>query len=472
MVRIVTLAVCLLTAGSALAQAQSSSYTEDYQQEALEIFDDIIAMRTAAGHGNVPAMAEYLAQRFRDAGFDDEDIHVIPMVISDGEEVASLVVRYRGNGLANKKPILLLAHMDVVDAIRSDWVRDPYTLIEEDGYFFGRGTSDNKTGIAMLTATFARLQREGFTPTRDLIIAFTGDEETTMENIQTLVTEHRNLVDAEFVLNSDAGGGYRDHNHDPVSYLLQAAEKTYVDYELTIRNPGGHSSRPRADNAIYELATVLKNIEQYRFPSRINEVTEGYFREMSPLVGGELGEAMGDYARNPDDLAAQAVLENHPSEVGTTRTTCITTMLRAGHAANALPQSATATVNCRVFPGVPAAEVEEQLFRAAANPALEIVTLYEPNEGPMSPLREDVTATVAEAAKTYYGDVPLIPEMSKGATDSQYTRMAGMPSYGVSGLFMRPEDMFAHGLNERVPVDSFFTALDYWHQVLTELGSE
>lgn len=472
MFRIVALATCLLTTGSVFAQARSSDYTEDYQREALEIFRDIISMRTAAGHGKVPAMAEYLAQRFRDAGIDEEDIEVIPMAVSNGEEVASLVVRYRGNGLANKKPILLLAHMDVVDAIRSDWVRDPYTLIEEDGYFFGRGTSDNKTGIAVLTATFARLQREGFTPARDLIIAFTGDEETTMENIQALVTEHRDLVDAEFVLNSDAGGGYRDHNHDPVAYLLQAAEKTYVDFELTIRNPGGHSSRPRADNAIYELATVLKNIEQYRFPSRINEVTEGYFREMAPLVGGELGEAMGEYARNPGDPEAQAILETHPSEVGTTRTTCVATMLRAGHAENALPQSATATINCRVFPGVPAEEVKAQLFRAAANPALEINSIYDANEGPMSPLREDVTATVAEAARTNYGDVPLIPEMSKGATDSQYTRMAGMPSYGVSGLFMRPEDMFAHGLNERVPVDSFFTALDYWHQVLTELGSE
>ena len=332
MFRIVALATCLLTTGSVFAQARSSDYTEDYQREALEIFRDIISMRTAAGHGKVPAMAEYLAQRFRDAGIDEEDIEVIPMAVSNGEEVASLVVRYRGNGLANKKPILLLAHMDVVDAIRSDWVRDPYTLIEEDGYFFGRGTSDNKTGIAVLTATFARLQREGFTPTRDLIIAFTGDEETTMENIQALVTEHRDLVDAEFVLNSDAGGGYRDHNHDPVAYLLQAAEKTYVDFELTIRNPGGHSSRPRADNAIYELATVLKNIEQYRFPSRINEVTEGYFREMAPLVGGELGEAMGEYARNPGDPEAQAILETHPSEVGTTRTTCVATMLRAGHA--------------------------------------------------------------------------------------------------------------------------------------------
>jgi len=472
MFRFSFLLVCVLLANVAGAQEHSSKYNKDYQREALEIFRDIISMRTAAGHGNVPAMAEYLAQRYIDAGIDAADVVIIPQIISTGEEVASLVVRYRGNGLSNKKPILLLAHMDVVDAIRSDWERDPYSLIEEDGFFFGRGTSDNKMGIAMLTATFARLLREKFTPTRDLIVAFTGDEETTMETIRSLVNEHRALVDAEFVLNTDAGGGYQDHDHEPVSYLLQAAEKTYVTYELTIRNPGGHSSRPRADNAIYELATVLKNIEQYRFPSRINEVTRGYFSEMSTLVGGELGEAMGAYARNPDDAKAQAVLETHPGEVGNTRTTCIATMLRAGHAENALPQSATATINCRIFPGVPAEEVEAQLVRAAANPALEIKSIYEANEGPMSPLREDVTAAVAAAANDHYGEVPLIPKMSAGATDSQYTRMAGMPSYGASGLFMREEDDFAHGLNERVPVRSFFTALDYWHQMLTELGTE
>jgi len=472
MLRLVTVVVCLCVTGSVFAQGQSSSYTKDYQREALEIFDDIIAMRTAAGHGNVPAMAEYLADRFRDGGFDEEDVHIIPHTEDSGEEVASLVVRYRGNGLANKKPILLLAHMDVVDAIRSDWERDPYTLIEEDGFFFGRGTSDNKTGVAMLTTTFVRLQREGFTPTRDLIIAFTGDEETTMETINSLVTEHRALVDAEFVLNTDAGGGYRDHDHEAVSYLLQAAEKTYVTYELTIRNPGGHSSRPRADNAIYELATVLKNIEAYRFPTRVNKVSEGYFREMSTLVEGELGEAMAGFAKNPRDEDAQAVLETYPGEVGATRTTCVATMLSAGHAENALPQTATATVNCRIFPGVPATEVQAQLMQAADNPNLEISVGYEPVEGPMSSLREDVTATVGDAANALYGAVPLVPYMEAGATDSLYTRLAGMPSYGVSGLFMRQEDMFAHGLNERVPVDSFFKALDYWHQVLGELGGQ
>ncbi len=466
-------ALGLLTAAAfANAQSHSSQYTEDYQREALEIFRDIIAMRTAAGHGKVPAMAEYLAAYFLDAGFDAEDVHVIRQIVSTGEEVASLVVRYRGNGLANRKPVLLLAHMDVVDAIRSDWVREPYELIEEDGFFFGRGTSDNKTGVTTLTSSFLRLQREGFTPTRDLIIAFTGDEETTMETIQHLLTDHRPLIDAEYVLNSDSGGGHRDHDHNDISYNLQAAEKTYVTYELTIRNPGGHSSLPRSDNAIYELADVLKNIEQHQFPAELNEVTRRYFEEMSTLVEGKVGDAMAAYARNPDDIAARAILSRYPAFNATTGTTCVATMLKAGHAENALPQTATATVNCRLFPGVPEADVRAQLMQAAGNPDLEITIAFPAWEGPMSELREDVTAAVADAARGQYGDVPLVPYMESGATDSLHTRMAGMPSYGTGGLSMRPEDMFAHGLNERVPVDSFFKALDHWYDLLTDIGSE
>ncbi len=466
-------ALGFLTAAAAVnAQAHSSQYTEDYQREALELFRDIIGMRTAAGHGQVPAMADYLAMYFLDAGFDGEDVKVIRQTISTGEEVASLVVRFRGNGLANRKPVLLLAHMDVVDAIRSDWVREPFVLIEEDGFFFGRGTSDNKTGVTALTSAFLRLQREGFTPTRDLIVAFTGDEETTMETIQHLLTDHRQLIDAEYVLNSDAGGGYRDLDHNDVSYNLQAAEKTYVTYELTMRNPGGHSSVPRSDNAIYELAAVLKNIEQHQFPARMNEVTQRYFEEMSSLVEGDVGDAMASYARDPNDPAARAVLSKYPAFNATTGTTCVATMLKAGHAENALPQTATATVNCRLFPGVPETEVREQLMQAAGNPDLEITIAFPAWEGPMSELREDVTAAVADAARSQYGDVPLVPYMASGATDSLHTRMAGMPSYGTGGLSMRPEDMFAHGLNERVPVDSFFKALDHWYNLLTDIGSD
>jgi len=472
MVRGIILIACMLLAMPAAAQDRSGDYPKDYQRQAHEIFRHIISIRSAAGHGRVPEVAEYLAAKFIEGGFPEEDVHLLPQVLSTGETSTSLVVRYRGNGLSGRQPVLLLAHMDIVDALPSDWERDPFTLIEENGFFFGRGTSDNKMGVTTLTTTFLRLKREGYVPKRDLIIAFSGDEESGMETTRALVTTHRALTDAEYVLNADAGGGYLDHDHDPVAYLLQAAEKTYATFELTVRNPGGHSSAPRADNAIYELATVLKNIEAYRFPAEINDITQGYFEKMSRLLPGNVGNAMRDFAANPEDEAARAVLEQLPGQVGITRTTCIATMLRAGHAENALPQTATATVNCRIFPGTPVSDIRATLLSVGGNPRLEIEVLDEPLESPVSTLREDVTSVVAEAAHAHYGDVPVVPYMAAYGTDGKETRIAGMPTYGVSGLFMREEDMFAHGLNERVPVRSFFTALDYWHQVLTSIGND
>ena len=472
MSRLITALTGLLLAAYALAQDSSTNYTRDYQRAALLMFRDVVALRSAEGHGKIPVMAAYLEQEFLAAGFHPDDVHLLPHTLPTGEDVASLVVRYRGNGLSGRDPILLLAHMDIVDAIPSDWERDPFTLIEEDGYFFGRGTLDNKLGIVSLTTAFQRLMRDEFTPTRDLVIAFTGDEETHMETIRSLVTEHRALTNAEFVLNADAGHGYLDHEHNPVAYLLQSGEKTYATYELTIRNPGGHSSRPRADNAIYELASVLKNIEAYRFPARINDTTRDYFEKLSSLVPGEVGDAMRDFARNKDDEAARAVLEAEPAQVGITRTTCVATMLEARHAENALPQSATATVNCRIFPGISIESVRQQLLAAADNPAIEIRVSYEGSPSPVSPLREGVTASVTDAVQEHYGDVPIINYMAAYGTDGGHTRIAGMPTYGVSGLFMREQDMFAHGLNERIPVRSFYAALDYWYQLLTELGSQ
>jgi carboxypeptidase PM20D1 len=472
MLRITMGLASLLLALPATGQDSSADYTRDYQRQALAIYRHVIGLRTAEGHGKVPEMANYLAGLFRDAGFSEDEVHVLAQTTSDGEEVASLVVQYRGNGLSGKKPVLFLAHMDVVDAIPSDWERDPFLLIEEDGFFFGRGTLDNKMGITTLTTTFLRLKREGFTPTRDLILAFTGDEETGMETARALVTTYRDLTDAEYVLNTDAGGGFQDRDQNAVAYLLQAAEKTYATYELTIRNPGGHSSTPRSDNAIYELATALKNIEAYRFPGRINDITETYFERMSRLLPDPVSSAMSGYAANQDDEAARAVLEQMPSEVGITRTTCVATMLKAGHAENALPQSATATVNCRIFPGETPEQVKQVLAEVAGNPSLEIEILDDPLPSPVSPLREEVTSLVKDATQAHYGDVPIIPYMAPYGTDGKETRRAGLDTYGVSGLFMRNEDMFAHGLNERVPVRSFYAALEYWHQIMTDLGRE
>ena len=463
------LSLCVMP--GAFAQDSSVYYRADYQQQALDIYRQLISVRSAAGHGKVPEVAEYLARQFVAGGFDEDDVHVLPQTVSSGEETASLVVRYRGDGSSGKKPVLLLAHMDIVDAIPSDWERDPFTLIEEDGFFFGRGTLDDKFGVTTLTTTFLRLKREGFIPSRDLIIGFTGDEETGMETTRALATTYRHLTDAEYVLNADGGGGYLDDNGEPVAFLMQAAEKTYASFRLTVRNPGGHSSTPRRDNAIYELATVLKNIEAHEFPAKTNEVTRRYFELAAPLSPEPVKSAMQNFAADPTDTQAQAVLSAIPSLVGVTRTTCVATMLEAGHAENALPQSATATVNCRIFPGETADEVQATLFEVAANPDIEISLVKEALESPVSPMREEVTAAVTRAVHDHYGEgVPVIPYMAPYGTDGKEMRRADLPTYGVMGLFIRDEDVFAHGLNERAPVASFYKALDYWHQVLTEIA--
>ncbi len=468
--RAIAMTVLALVACSAMAQDSSLYYKKDYQQQALEIYRHLISIRSAAGHGKVPEVAEYLAGLFIEGGFDPDDVHLLPQTLSTGEEAASLVVRFRGDGSLGKKPILLIAHMDVVDAIASDWERDPFTLIEEGGFFFGRGTLDDKFGITTLTTTFLRLKRERFVPGRDLIIGFTGDEETGMETTRALATTYRHLTDSEYVLNADGGGGYQDRDGNALAFLLQAAEKTYASFDLTIRNPGGHSSIPRKDNAIYELAAVLRNIEAFEFPAKINDVTRRYFEVAAPLSPEPVRSAMQAFAKDPTDKEAQAVLSAIPTQVGLTRTTCVATMLAAGHAENALPQSATATVNCRIFPGETADEVQATLSKVADNPSLEIRLLAEALESPVSPMIEEVTAAVTHAVHDNYGDVPIIPYMAPYGTDGKEMRRADMPTYGVMGVFMKDEDIFAHGLNERVPVESFYKALEYWHQMLTELG--
>ena len=465
-----TVIVLLCTPAATVAQDSSSDYTAPYQRKALDVYRTAIGYRTAATHGQVPALAEYLADQFRSGGFPAEDVHVLTQTLPGGEETASLVVRYRGDGSSGGRPILLMAHMDVVDALPEDWERDPFTLIEEDGYFFGRGTLDDKFGVATLTATFLRLKAEGFVPTRDLIIAFSGDEETGMLTTRALVTRHRALTDSEFALNADAGGGALGDQGEGLYYEIQTSEKTYATFELTLRNPGGHSSTPRDDNAIYELATALKNIQAYRFPVMTNETTLDFFRISAEVKPGPVGEAMRRFAADPTDEEAIEVLWHQPEYVGITRTTCVATMLRAGHAENALPQSATATVNCRIFPGVEVDDVGGTLKEVAGNPELEIRVLGDPLPSPASPMRDDVRSAVAEAVESRYPGVAIIPYMAPYGTDGKEMRAAGIPTYGVSGLFMKADEVFAHGLDERVPVRTFFEALDHWHRILTNLA--
>ncbi len=452
---------------ASLALSSSSAFAADTRTQnelhAREIFAKLISYKTSVGLGQVPAMAGYLADQFRTAGFAESDIHVLPL-----GETASLVVRYPGDG-SGGKPILLLAHMDVVTAKPEDWQRDPFTLIEENGYFFGRGTSDVKDGIATLTATFLRLKAEGFKPTRDLVIVFSGDEETEMATIQDLVKNHRKLIDAEYALNSDGGGGNLNANGKALTFGVQAAEKTYASFELTVRNAGGHSSLPRADNAIYELADALKRVQAYQFPVSWNEITVAAFRAAGQATAGQVGEAMTRFANDQTDTAAIKMLSAEPGEVGRIRTTCIPTLLRGGHADNALPQSATATINCRIFPGV-AVQAVQKTLQDAAGKNVEVVSIGAPTASDASPLRPDVMAAVAKAVHARYPGTPIVPSQESGATDGLYLRAAGIPTYGVSGMVMKESDYFAHGLNERIPVDGFYNGLEHWHVLVTELA--
>ncbi len=448
------------------AHAETASAEMPFGKKAKEIYKTAVEMRTAEGHGQVPALAKYLASEFEKGGFAKEDIHVLNV-----GDTAALVVRYRGDGSSGKKPISISAHMDVVDALRKDWERDPYTLVEENGYFYGRGTVDDKLGMTAVTAAFLRLKAEGFVPNRDLIIAFSGDEETSMASTKALVKEYRNLTDSEFVLNADAGSATLPENGGrPASYGMQAAEKTYVTFELTVRNPGGHSSRPREDNAIYDLADALGKIQKYKFPVRSNELTRAYFRGTGAKTDGDLGKAMRTFADNPNDEWAVKTLRANSSYVGTTGTTCVATMLRAGHAENALPQSATATVNCRVFPGVGIEPTLKKLKQVVGNDAVEFRMLKVPTESDPSPLRQDVMMALQTAINNKYPGLEIIPSMSSGGTDGMHFRAAGIPSYGVNGMYGKISDNFSHGLNERVLVQSFYDNLAHWYILLKEIS--
>ena len=432
--------------------------------EAREIFATAIGFETSIGHAQVPKLAAYLAERFRKGGFPAADVHVLPL-----GETASLVVRYRGDG-SGGRPVAFLAHLDVVTAKRSDWQRDPFRLVEENGYFFGRGTSDVKQEVALLSETFLRLKSEGFVPSRDLIIAFSGDEETAQATAADLVTRHRDLVDAEFALNGDGGGGVlAEDSGRPALFYVQGAEKYSVTFSLTARNPGGHSSQPRADNAIYELADALKAVQGYEFPVMWNDWTLGDFRAASLVTSGSLAAAMKRFTADPHDVAAAAEIARYPQYVGKLRTTCIATLLQGGHAENALPQSATAGINCRVFPGTPVADVRDTLQRLAG-PKIEVTMNHEALVSDASPLREDVMHLVSLAVESANPGARIVPTQAAYATDGAVFRSAGIPTYGVGSTFTKESEEFSHGLNERIPVASFYSGLTHWYVLIKALA--
>jgi carboxypeptidase PM20D1 len=432
----------------------------EFTAKAIDLLAASVSHDTVAGRGRMKAYADFLAGTLIAGGFAPADVRVTEM---DG--TATLVATYRGSGA--RKPILLSAHMDVVEAMEKDWERPPFTPVVENGYMYGRGVTDNKFDLVMMVVTLIRLKSEGFAPDRDIILALSGDEETEMATTAKLADEFAGI---DMVLNGDGGGGTLAEDGAPVGYFLQAAEKTYADFKVTLTNPGGHSSLPRADNAIYQLADAIRQVERHRFPFQANDITRAYFRQLAAQHDGALGAAMLRFAANPADKAAGALLATYPEHVGQIGTTCVATMLAGGHALNALPQSASVDINCRIFPGTEPEEVRTTLEKVIGNPEAKIVRLEQTMASDASPLRDDVLAALRKAVDRRYPDLPIIPSMSAGATDSLYFRAKGIPSYGVAGIFMKSSDEFSHGLNERSPLASVDGALDHWRVLLTELA--
>jgi acetylornithine deacetylase/succinyl-diaminopimelate desuccinylase-like protein len=451
------LAAALAFACTATAAAHTSASDVAATKDMLK---QAVAYRTELGQ--VPEFARYLADKLQAAGFSEQDIEIIPV-----GETAAMAVRYRGRG--KDKPILLSGHLDAVTAKPEDWQRDPFTLIEENGYLYGRGVADMKAGIVVLVQTFIRLKREGFVPKGDLILLFSGDEETEMASTRELAKRYH---DARFLLNADAGGGTLDSHGKPVLYELQTAEKAYADFRITLTSPGGHSSQPNvADNAIYRLAKVIERIAAYTFPNQISPTTRASMTQLGAQLQGELGGALQRYAADPSDAQAAEIIAADPSHVGEIRTTCVATMLNGGHALNALPQRASVDVNCRIFPGTPIASVQATLQEVMADSSASIEVLPPPPvESPESPLRNDVVDAVRDAIHARYPGITITPSMSAGATDSMHFRNLGVDSYGVDGTFAKSNDTFAHGLNERLPASEIPAALDHWHRLLKRLA--
>jgi acetylornithine deacetylase/succinyl-diaminopimelate desuccinylase-like protein len=363
-----------------------------------------------------------------------------------------------------------MAHMDVVTAKREDWQRDPFVLTEENGFFYGRGTYDIKESLTCLVATLLRFKSEGFVPKRDLVLMMSGDEETTMNTARDVVANHRELIDADFALNPDSGAADLDEaTGRAIIFGVETAEKTYANYELTVRNPGGHSAEPRVDNAIYQLAGALSKLEAYHFPVMASDTTRAFFAGSAALAPGLLGDAMRRFAADPTDATAAQFLSADPHYVGMLRTTCIPTMLRGGHAENALPETATVNVNCRIFPGIDPAAIRKALAEIVG-PGVEVTMLGSPFWSDASPLRPDVWDAVTRTVHALHPGIPIVPRQDSGASENILTRAAGIPTYGTFESFIKPSDYFAHGLNEREPVASFYEGLQFWYLLLKDLA--
>jgi carboxypeptidase PM20D1 len=458
--------IALAAAMTAVLSGPAAAQVAAHEVKAREIYARVISFRTAAGQKQTPAMVAYLVEVLKAGGVPEADI---PTLDQEGER--ALIVRLPGR--KQGRPILFSAHMDVVDARRDEWERNPFELIEENGNFYGRGTSDNKAGVVALVSTILRFKAEKMQPERDLVFAFVADEETGMETTRQIAA-HPWAKSAEFAINTDAGGGILDEaSGKPLIYLVQGAEKTFATFDVMVTNPGGHSSRPRTDNAIYQLAHALEKVEAYRFPVMSTHLTRAYLGAVGQAQSGPLGEALRKFAADPTDADADAadMLAKSPEFIGTTRTTCVATMLEAGHAENALPQTARAAVNCRIFPDVAVESVRDALVAAIADPEVKVTVRGKPEASPVSEMRPDVMAAITRAVHADYPGVMVVPYLESGGTDGKVYRASGIPTFASSGLFTKPSEMFAHGLNERLPVDAFYRGLEHIHRLAIDLGA-
>jgi acetylornithine deacetylase/succinyl-diaminopimelate desuccinylase-like protein len=455
---------CSFVGGGLRAQSDDAT-----NKLARDIYKQLIEINTTDSVGSTTVAAEAMAQRLRDAGYAADDVQVIGPNARKG----NLVARLRGTGA--QKPMLLICHLDVVEARREDWSMDPFQFIEKDGYFYGRGSGDIKDGDAILMTAMIRLKQEGFKPDRDIILALTADEEGGRSNgVEWLIKNHRDLIDAEFILNPDAG----DFELDQGKKLLvgvQAAEKLYQDFDVKVTNPGGHSSLPGKENAIYELADGLTRLEHYQFPFELSEVTREYFKREADIVGGSTGADMKAILKTPPDEAAIARLSESPFYNARMRTTCVATRLEGGHANNALPGMARANVNCRILPGRTPDEVQATLEKVLADPKISVSQIVSSGSGlrsnPLSTLQPSVMTAVEKVAAEMWPGVPVVPVLDAGASDGAISRAAGFPTYGIPGVFMDVDDDRSHGRDERIRVASFYEGVDFYYRLIKTLST-
>ena len=467
--------VALLCLAAVIGGPVEAQNDQAVNAEARAIFQQLVEINTSDSVGSVTKASEAMAQRLLAAGFPEKDV----VVAGPDERKKNLVVRYHGTG--QEKPILFIGHLDVVEARREDWTSDPFQFVEKDGFFYGRGTQDMKEGDTILVETFLRLKRVGFIPKRDLILALTADEEGgDFNGVDWLIKNHRDWIEAGYCINLD-GGEFEKLKGKRMLAGLQAAEKVYADFQFETKNPGGHSSVPGPENAIYELSAALLRLQNYSFPVKISEITRNYFANAANFTTGQLAADLRGAAKEPPDAEAIKRLSNNAYYNSLLHTTCVATMLSGGHAPNALPQTARANVNCRIFPGEDPQHVRKTLEHVAGDSRVSVAIVPEKTADqqlipivavPPSPLLPELTSALERTLATMWPGLPVVPTMSTGASDGKFLRIAGIPTYGIACMFFDMDDHRSHGKDERVGVEDFYDGVEFAYRFVKTLGGK